>query len=112
MLYLSVISIGELRRGFVILQPGKRRRDLEHWFEMDLTPRFKGRILPITQSVADRWGQLDGVRQLKGAPLSMADGLSAATALEYNMSVATRNVKDFTGPGVSVFNPWEYVHRA
>jgi predicted nucleic acid-binding protein len=57
-LYLSAVSIGELRRGFVILQASQRRAELERWFENDLVPRFRGRILPVTHCIADRWGIL------------------------------------------------------
>lgn len=106
-LHLSAVTIGELRRGFVLLQAGKRRRDLELWLETDLLPRFRGRILPVTESVADGWGVLGGERQLKGAPLSTADGLIAATALEHNLTLVTRNVKDFGGLGLAVLSPWE-----
>jgi tRNA(fMet)-specific endonuclease VapC len=106
-LHLSVVSIGELRRGFVVLPAGKRRSELERWFENDLVPRFQGRILPVTQSIADRWGVLDGECQLKGAPLNTADGMIAATAVEHDLTVVTRNVRDFAGLGVQIFNPWE-----
>ncbi len=105
-LYLSVMSIGELRRGFSTLPPGQRREALEVWFEIDLLRRFGGRILPVTYSIADRWGALDGNCQLKGTPLNTADGLIAATALEHDLTVVTRNVKDFAGLGAAVFNPW------
>lgn len=108
-LYLSVVSIGELRRGFVLLSAIKRRAALEQWFENDLVPRFHGRILPVTYAIADRWGRLDGEGQLRGAPLSTADGLIAATALEHDLTVVTRNVKDFAGLGVTLFNPWDAV---
>jgi tRNA(fMet)-specific endonuclease VapC len=106
-LHLSVVSIGELRRGLVVLPAGKRRSELERWFENDLVPRFQGRILPVTQSIADRWGVLDGECQLKGAPLNTADGMIAATAVEHDLTVVTRNVRDFAGLGVQIFNPWE-----
>lgn len=108
-LYLSVVSIGELRRGFVLLSAIKRRAALEQWFENDLVPRFRGRILPVTYAIADRWGRLDGECQLRGAPLNTADGLIAATALEHDLTVVTRNVKDFAGLGVTLFNPWDAV---
>jgi predicted nucleic acid-binding protein len=108
-LYLSAVSIGELRRGFVILPASKRRTELELWFENDLVPRFRGRILPVTFSIADRWGILDGECQLRGTPLSTADGMIAATALEHDLTVVTRNVKDFAGLGVTVFNPGDAV---
>ncbi len=106
-LYLSAVSIGEFRRGFVILPPSKRRTDLERWFEHDLLQRFGGRILPVTHSIADRWGVLDGQCQLKGTPLNTADGMIAATALDHDLTLVTRNVKDFTGLGVAIFNPWD-----
>ncbi|HTT76980.1 MAG TPA: type II toxin-antitoxin system VapC family toxin [Candidatus Binataceae bacterium] len=108
-LYLSVMSIGELRRGFVLLSAIKRRAALEQWFENDLVPRFRERILPVTYAIADRWGRLDGESQLRGAPLNTADGLIAATALEHALTLVTRNVKDFAGLGVTLFNPWDAV---
>jgi len=106
-LYLSVVSIGELRRGLVKLPPSRRRSDLERWFENDLLPRFHGRILPVTRPIADRWGVLDGKCQLSGTPLSTADGMIAATALEHELTLVMRNVKDFDGLGVVVLNPWD-----
>lgn len=109
LLYLSAVSIGELRRGFILLPASKRRSDLERWFENYLVPRFRTRILPVTHSVADRWGILGGERQLRGTPLSAADGMIAATALEHDLTVVTRNVKDFAGLGVAVFSPWDAV---
>ena len=77
-LYLSVGSIGELRRGFAMLPPSQRRTQLERWFESDMLPRFQSRILPVTHSIADRWGVLDGQSQLNGMPLGTADGMLAA----------------------------------
>ncbi len=108
-LHLSVVSIGELRRGLVILSASKRRTELERWFENDLLPRFHGRILAVTHSIADRWGVLDGQCQLKGTPLKTADGMIAATAIEHDLTIVTRNVRDFAGLGVEVFNPRDVV---
>jgi toxin FitB len=105
-LYLSVVSIGELRRGIVILPMSKRRTELTLWLDGELLPRFRHRILPITQSIADRWGILDGQCQLRGTPLNTADGMIAATALEHSLTVVTRNIRDFAGLGVEVINPW------
>ncbi len=105
-LYLSAVTIGELRRGFVIIPEGKRRSDLEQWLGNVLMPQFRGRILPVTYSIADRWGVLDGECRLKGTPLNTADGMIAATALEHDLTVVTRNVKDFVHVGVTVLNPW------
>ncbi len=108
-LYLSVVSVGELRRGFTVLPQGKRRTQLEQWFEQHLLPLFAGRILPITQSVGNRWGVLAGECQLRGTPLNMADGMIAATALEHGLTLVTRNVKDFAGLSVALLNPWDAV---
>ena len=105
-LYLSAVTIGELRKGFVIMPEGKRRNELEQWLEYDLMPKFAGRILPIDQAIADRWGVLDGESQLRGKPLNTADGMIAATAFERDLIVVTRNMKDFDALGVRLFNPW------
>ena len=105
-LYLSVVSVGELRWGFTAMPLSKRRTQLEQWFEQDLLPLFGDRILPVTQSIGDRWGVLGGKCQVKGTPLNTADGLIAATALEHGLIVVTRNVKDFVGLGATLFDPW------
>ena len=108
-LYLSVISVGELRKGFTLLPPSRRRTQLEEWFENFLLPLFGSRILPVTQPVSDRWGVLSAERQRVGAPLNTADGLIAATALEHDLTLITRNVKDFAGLGVALLSPWKIV---
>ena len=63
-------------------------------------------ILPITELIASRWGELSAVRQRMGRPLSMPDGLIAATAIEHHLVLVTRNTKDFTGLNMDLFNPW------
>jgi len=65
--------------------------------------------LPVTHSIADRWGVLDGQCQLNGTPLNTVDGMIAATALEHDFTIVTRNVKDFAGLGVVLLNPWDAV---
>ena len=93
MLFLSAVTIGEIRKGLIILPQGRRRTELETWFHTDLLVWFRDRILPVTQSVGDRWGVLDGQCQLRGTPLNTADGVIAATALENDLTVVTRNVR-------------------
>jgi toxin FitB len=105
--FLSVVSVGELRRGLILMSPGQQRARLEQWLEHYLLPLFAGRILPVTLGVGNRWGALDAERQLRGRPLNTADGMIAATALEYGLTLVTRNTKDFGGLGVTLFNPWE-----
>jgi predicted nucleic acid-binding protein len=106
-LFISVVSFGELRKGIALLAPGKRRTELEAWIATDLLNLFAGRILIMTKSIAENWGVLDARRQLAGRPLDVPDGQIAATALEHDLTVVTRNVKDFDLLGVPVFNPWE-----
>jgi predicted nucleic acid-binding protein len=105
-LYISVITLGELWKGFTLLPDSKRRNKLESWFQTDFIPWFSGRILPITENVSIRWGILEGERRLKGSPLNTADGLIAATAFEHGLTVVTRNTKDFNGLGIPLLNPW------
>jgi predicted nucleic acid-binding protein len=106
-LFLSVISIGELETGFTTMLDAQRRARLEASLEGHMALLFPGRVLPVTQAIASRWGRLSGLRQKSGRPLGVADGMIAATALEHNLKLVTRNVKDFDNLGVQVFNPWE-----
>lgn len=106
-LHLSVVTIGELRKGLTILADSKRRSQLEQWFEKDLIPWFEGRILPVTRIVAERWGLLEGTRKLGGRPLNTADGMIAATALEHGLTLVTRDVDDYDGLGLTILNPWQ-----
>ena len=105
--YLSVISLGELLKGVTALPLSKRRVELDVWINTDLRRWFAGRILPVTERVAERWGVLMGERQVQGRPVNAIDALIAATATEHGLAVATRNVKHFGGLGVSIFNPWD-----
>lgn len=105
--FLSVVSLGEMRKGCELLEPGsKRRLQLERWLEDDVHKWLAGRILPVTEAIAERWGRLEAQRQRLGLPLNTADGQIAATALEHGLTLVTRNVKDFRDLGVTLFNPW------
>ncbi|HEV2687127.1 MAG TPA: type II toxin-antitoxin system VapC family toxin [Bryobacteraceae bacterium] len=106
LLWASVLSFGEIRKGIQRLAPGKRRTELEHWLVHDLEQWFEERLLPITKSTAERWGVLVALSLDKGSPLSNIDGLIAATAVEHGLTLVTRNVKDFAGLGLSLLNPW------
>lgn len=105
--FMSVISFAELRRGVELLPAGQRRDDLGRWVADDLTERFSGRILPVDRSVADRWGRVVARSQRSGRALSAMDAFFAATAESHDLTLATRNVRDFEGLGVSLLNPWE-----
>ena len=106
-LHLSVLTLGEIRKGVAALPQNKRRAQLETWLEVELRARFSGRILPIDAAVADRWGLLAAQGKRKGAPLAIIDGLLAATAIRYNLTVVSRNSSDFADAQVRVLNPWE-----
>ena len=107
LLYLSVLTVGEIRKGLAGLTQSKRRTLLENWLEVELQPRFSGRIMPIDTAIADRWGLLTAEAKRNGKPLSIIDGLLAATALQHNLTVVSRNISDFANTHVPVLNPWE-----
>jgi predicted nucleic acid-binding protein len=107
LLYLSVLTLGEIRNGAAFLPQSKRRTQLEMWLETDLQVRFAGRILGIDGVIADRWGWLTAEAKRKGRPLAAIDGLLAATALHHNLTMVSRNVNDFASAQVAVLNPWE-----
>ena len=102
-LYLSVLTIGEIRRGVEL----KRRRDvpqakaLDAWLE-EVMERFATRILTVDAQVADTWGQLYAIR-----PVPVVDGILAATAMVHDLTLVTRNVSDVFGLGVQVLNPFD-----
>ncbi len=106
LLYLSVLTIGEIRKGIAALATGKQRARLETWIELELKTRFNDRILPIDEEVAERWGVLAAQAKEAGRPLAVVDGLLAATALHYNLAIVTRNTADFSETNVSLVCPW------
>ena len=105
-LFLSVVSFGEIRKGLTIMPVGGRRNQLERAIDGLIPSWVAGRILPMSQTIAERWGVLEGQRQLMGRPLHVPDAQIAATALVHGLTLVTRNVKDFEGVGVTVLNPW------
>lgn len=106
LLHLSVLTLGEIRKGIAGLRESSRRAALEAWLSGDLRMRFADRILSIDEAVADRWGRIIAVAAAAKRTLPVIDGLLAATALHHNLTFVTRNTKDVEGTGVSVFNPW------
>lgn len=106
-LYLSVLTIGELRRGIDRLPAGSRRRNLEVWLVADLLPRFEARILVVSQETADLWGRLLAQTESRGRRMGLIDAMLAATAILNGMTLVSRNSKDFSDAGVAVLSPWE-----
>ena len=102
-LHISVLTLGEIRKGVEQMPDGARREKLRLWLEHKLVDWFGTRILLVDIPVADRWGRL--VAQM-GRPVPSIDSLLAATALHYELRLVTRNQKDFGYPGLEVVNPW------
>lgn len=107
LLYLSVLTLGEIQRGIASLPQSRRRATLEAWLNKELRARFDGRILLIDPEVADRWGLLTAAARNNGIVLPVIDGLLAATALEHNLTLVTRDTGHIPSMGVAVFNPWQ-----
>jgi toxin FitB len=107
LLHLSVLTLGEIRKGIASLPQASRRAELETWLNRSLRSRFAGRILPIDADVAERWGHVAAQARSKNIHLPVIDGLLAATALEHDLTFVTRNRRDVAGAGILVLNPWE-----
>lgn len=111
--YISVMTLGEIQAGIAkLLHPEQERQRmlLEDWLFGDLIPRFQGRILDITPSIAFTWGKMSGHGLFVGKPVPIADGLIAATAIHQGLIVVTENIKHFapfiTPLGIEIINPW------
>jgi predicted nucleic acid-binding protein len=107
LVHLSVITIGEVRKGIDLLsEDDPRRAQLQTWLDRDLRVRFAGRLLTFDDAVAERWGQLEAVAKRRRLTLATLDAQLAATALHYGLTFVTQNT-DHLGPtGVPLFNPW------
>ncbi len=106
-LYLSVLTFGELEKGLAKLPDSARRTRIQDWVRCDLVDRFRDRILSIDSTVAARWGALSGAAEARGEPLPVIDSLIAATSLHHDLTVVTRNLKDFKRCGARCVDPWE-----
>ena len=105
--YLSVITIGELRKGIEKLTDSPRKDTLRAWLTDDLLVRFEGRVLPVDVDVMLAWGELTGRLERTGRPLPAIDSLIAAIAIHHGCSLVTRNEDDFKDTGVTALNPWK-----
>jgi predicted nucleic acid-binding protein len=105
-LFLSVLTLGELQRGIARLAASRKRSRLQAWLSSDLRLRFEGRILPIDDRVALRWGEVQARVEGKGATLPVMDNLIACTALVHDLAVVTRNGAGFARTGVAIVDPW------
>lgn len=102
-LYISALTLGEIKKGLDLVESPKQRALLRDWLEIKLPSYFQGRILPIDEAVATHWGaMLAALNQ----PRPAIDSLLAATAAFHGLVFVTRNTKDIAGLAVEVFNPW------
>lgn len=105
-LFLSVVSLAELRHGVERLEAGRRRAALDQWLSDELPARFDGRLLMAGIATADHWGRVVARAQANGRPIGAMDAFLAATAEQHELTLVTRNVSDFASIGVHLFNPW------
>ena len=102
--FISVLTLGEVRKGVEKLPDGIKRERIRHWLEVELPQQFGEHVLSIDNEVADRWGRI--VAQQVGKPRPPIDCLLAATALTHGLTLVTRDT-DLVGiPGLEIFNPW------
>ena len=106
LLNLSVITIGEIKKGIEKLPASPRKQELADWLEQDLLERFRDRIVPLDIHVLLCWGELAARLEISGKPMPAIDSLIAATALQGDYVLVTRNTADFEYIGVRTLNPW------
>ncbi len=106
LIFISVITVGEIAKGIARLPEGRRRQEFSSWL-LGLEQQFGDRILPIDQEVGRIWGELTAKAQMRGAQVPVVDGLIAATAIRHGLHVMTRNTRDFAATEVLLINPWD-----
>ena len=106
-LYLSVVTVGEIKKGVEKLPESHRKQTIKDWFENDLLIKFDGQILTLDLSIILVWGKLVGELEQQGRKLPALDSLIAATAKYYNYTLVTRNEKDIAGIDITIFNPFK-----
>jgi predicted nucleic acid-binding protein len=105
-LFLSVVTIGEIRKGISKLGESKKKTLLTNWLNT-LIQDYQNRIYPIDLMVAENWGNLQGMAEKTGNPMSSFDSLIAAIAYTHNLVLVTRNEKDFAASHLPIVNPWK-----
>jgi predicted nucleic acid-binding protein len=106
-LYLSVITLGEIQQGIQRLPTSKKREELEQWFQQELLVQYADFILPIDTNIMLQWGTLTAQLIQQGSKLPVMDGLIAATAVQHKLTLVTRNTSDFAATNISLVNPWQ-----
>ena len=106
-IFLSVIAIGEIKKGIEKLPEADRKATLERWLQEDLLEQFENQILNIDHQTMLVWGKLVAQLETIGRPISAIDSLLAATALQWSYTLVTRNLSHFQWTGIALLNPWE-----
>jgi len=107
-LFLSILTLGEYQKGIHHLPLGDKLRPRLQQAVLALEARFAGRIVPVSDEIVLRWGSISGeVKRLTGHPAPVIDTLLAASAIEHNLYLATRNIADVANSGAAFFNPWK-----
>jgi hypothetical protein len=104
--FISVITLAELRHGIERLPPGARYDRLDVWLVEQVPARFEARVLPIDAATANVWGRVMARGQAGGRPVGAMDAFIAATAEQHDLTLVTRNVADFDALGIRLVNPW------
>lgn len=104
--FLSVVTVAELRYGIERLPQGRRRRELDKWLQSELPRRFDQRIILIDGAVCDEWGRITARMESRGRPMHAMDALIAATSVVHGLTLVTRNAQDFHTAVQAVLNPW------
>jgi predicted nucleic acid-binding protein len=105
--YLSVVTIGELRRGTARMPSGARREELERWLAEVIAARYERRVIDVTADIANAWGSLLAFAERAGRGIHPLDAYIAATARIHSLVLVTRNTKDFSSLGIELLNPWQ-----
>jgi hypothetical protein len=106
-LFISILTIGELRKGIIKIKNTNPDRYKKLWlWIIKVETRFQDRILPLNQNVINIWAEMCGKNEAKGKKSSIMDSLIAATAIEFDLIIVTRNIDDFDCLSVKIFNPF------
>jgi len=106
--FISVVTLAELRHGIERLTGSARRRRLNEWLQEELPRRFEGRVLPVDRAIADSWGRVVARSEAVGRPVGVMDAFIAATAQTRDLTLVTRNVADFEAVVNDIVNPWTH----
>lgn len=106
-LYLTTISVAELRSGIELLPAGKRRTQLQKLMSTGVLPLFENRVLSFDEDAAVNFARVAAKAQAAGNRISFADCAIAAITLSRHFILATRNTSDFKGTGIQLLNPWD-----